>query len=170
MPGTGQGASKYIKGDGWHHCRADACYLWKTCGDQDSFSAVRNTQKLCPCAKTTSTIQESSRSSAHLCPSPVTEPELLEVISSCMKNKKVTENSQHTFPLAMLCLTNLINFSDEMTSSMDKGQQWILLTLTLGRLLTKFTLWDPCSKSGEVSARGVDDKLGKKLPVPSCSK
>ncbi|KAK4822728.1 hypothetical protein QYF61_019725 [Mycteria americana] len=45
---------------------------------------------------------------------------LLKAISKYTKDKKVTGKSQHRFSMDRYCLTNLIAFCDEMTSSVDK--------------------------------------------------
>lgn len=51
------------------------------------------------------------------------EPIFLEVISSHMKDKKVTGSSQYGFTNGRLCLMNLIAFSEEMTDSVDR--EWV---------------------------------------------
>jgi len=68
------------------------------------------------------------------------ELDLLEAIPRYTTSKKVTGNSQHRFTKAIACLTNLIAFYDEMISSINKGEQQILFTLTFGKLLTKFPI------------------------------
>lgn len=46
----------------------------------------------------------------------------MEPISSHMKEKKVTGNSQQGFIKGRSCLSNPIAFCGEMTSSTDKGR------------------------------------------------
>lgn len=65
------------------------------------------------------------------------EPIFLKVISSHMKDKKVTGNSQYGFTKGRLCLTNLIAFS-EMTDSVD--EKWMLFNFPLARPLTWFSI------------------------------
>lgn len=45
----------------------------------------------------------------------------LEAIFKHMKDRKVTENSQHGCTMGRLCLTSLTTFCGEMTSSVDEG-------------------------------------------------
>lgn len=53
-----------------------------------------------------------------------------------MKNKKVVRSSQYGFTKGKLCLANQTAFHNRMTGSVDGGEHWTLLTLTLVRLLT----------------------------------
>lgn len=46
----------------------------------------------------------------------VVEHIILQSISKCVKDKKVTESSQHGFMKGKSCLTNLIAFCSETTS------------------------------------------------------
>ncbi|PKU47871.1 rna-directed dna polymerase from mobile element jockey- hypothetical protein [Limosa lapponica baueri] len=46
---------------------------------------------------------------------------ILETISSHMKDDKVIRSSQHGFTKGKACLTNLINFYDEMAGLIDEG-------------------------------------------------
>ncbi|GAB0209103.1 mitochondrial enolase superfamily member 1 [Grus japonensis] len=52
----------------------------------------------------------------------VTEQIILETTSRHMKDKKIIRNSQHEFTTGKLCLTNFINFYDEMTGLVDEGR------------------------------------------------
>jgi len=52
------------------------------------------------------------------------EPIFLEVISSYVKDKKMTASSQYRFTQRGLCLTNLIAFCEEITDSVD--EEWML--------------------------------------------
>ena len=60
----------------------------------------------------------------------------LETISMPFKDKKIIRSSQHSFTNAELCMTNLINFYDEMTGLVDEGKPVdVPLTLSLIRPL-----------------------------------
>jgi len=76
---------------------------------------------------------------------------ILEAISKRTKDKKVMGSSQHRFMKETSCLTNLIVFYDEVTSSLFKEKkQWMLLTLL--RLLTLF----PVTSSDKILKYGLD--------------
>ena len=45
---------------------------------------------------------------------------LSETISKCMKDKELNVKSQHGFTQGKSCLSNLIAFCDEVTSTVDK--------------------------------------------------
>ena len=47
---------------------------------------------------------------------------ILETISRHMNNKKIIRISQHGFTKGKSCMTNLINFYDEMTVLVDEGR------------------------------------------------
>lgn len=55
-------------------------------------------------------------------PGKVTEQLILETISRHMNNKKFFRSSQHGFTKGKSCLTNLINFYNEMTGLVDEGR------------------------------------------------
>ncbi|KAJ7411271.1 hypothetical protein BTVI_50499 [Pitangus sulphuratus] len=55
-------------------------------------------------------------------PRKVMEQLILETVSRQMKAKKAIRNSQHGFTKGKSCLTNLINFCDEMTGPVDEGK------------------------------------------------
>ncbi|KAJ7412657.1 rna-directed dna polymerase from mobile element jockey-like [Pitangus sulphuratus] len=47
---------------------------------------------------------------------------MVETISRHMKDKEIIRISQHGFTKGKSCLTNLMNFSDEMTGLVDEGR------------------------------------------------
>ena len=57
-----------------------------------------------------------------LIPGKVTEQLILETISRHMNNKKIIRSSQQGFTKGKSCMTNLINFYDEMTVLVDEGR------------------------------------------------
>jgi len=67
-------------------------------------------------------------------PWKVIEQTLLEVVSKNVKDSKVSGSCQHGLVKRKSCLTKPTSFC-EMTSLVDEGQQWMLLTLSLKRFL-----------------------------------
>ena len=55
-------------------------------------------------------------------PWKVVEQLILEAISRHIKDKKTIRSSQHGFAKGKPCLTNLINFYNEMTGLVDEGR------------------------------------------------
>ena len=55
-------------------------------------------------------------------PGKVMEKLILETISRHMNNKKIIRISQHGFTKGKSCMTNLINFYDEVTVLVDEGR------------------------------------------------
>lgn len=55
-------------------------------------------------------------------PGKVTEQLTLETISRHIKDKKVTRSNQHGFIKEQSCLTNLMNFCDEMNDVIAEGR------------------------------------------------
>lgn len=59
---------------------------------------------------------------------------ILEIIAKHRKDKWVIGSSQHGFMKRKSYLTDLVAFCNEMTGCWMKGQQWLLLILTLLRI------------------------------------
>ena len=71
--------------------------------------------------------------SLSLVPGKVMEHLILETISRHVKDKKVIRSNQHGFTKEQSCLTNLINFCDEMTSLVAEGRAVDTVYLNFGK-------------------------------------
>ncbi|GAB0186703.1 mitochondrial enolase superfamily member 1 [Grus japonensis] len=58
---------------------------------------------------------------------------ILETISRHIKDKKIITSSQHGFTKGKSCLTNLINFQDEMTGLVDEGRAVNIVSLDFSK-------------------------------------